>query len=74
VQDSATTTHGAVSGASTRTAITDDMQDLPDYQRAYARPASEVSDWGDPSIDLLTAVKKVKPTSRIEVMPGDAIP
>jgi len=50
------------------------MQDLPDYQRAYARPASEVSDWGDPSIDLLTAVKKVKPTSRIEVMPGDAIP
>ncbi|AWB92055.1 NAD-dependent malic enzyme [Aeromicrobium chenweiae] len=90
--------------------VTDDMQDLPDYQRAYARPAAEVPDWGAAPIDLLTVVKHVKPTiligtstahgaftrdvvealidgvdrpillplsnptSRIEVMPSDAIP
>ncbi|MEU8687583.1 NAD-dependent malic enzyme [Streptomyces sp. NPDC048665] len=89
--------------------VTDDMADLPDYQRAYARPKSEVSAWADGEIDLLTTIKHVKPTiligtstvhdaftedvvralaegvdrpillplsnptSRIEVMPSDAI-
>jgi malate dehydrogenase (oxaloacetate-decarboxylating) len=90
--------------------VTDDMQDLPDYQQAYARPKAEVSGWADGEIDLLTTVKHVKPTillgtstahnaftedivralaegverpillpisnptSRIEVMPRDAVP
>jgi malate dehydrogenase (oxaloacetate-decarboxylating) len=90
--------------------VTDDMQHLPDYQRVYARPKSEVSSWADGEIDLLTTVRQVKPTiligtstahnaftedvvraqareverpillplsnptSRIEVMPSDAIP
>ncbi|MGW7528722.1 NAD-dependent malic enzyme [Streptomyces sp. NPDC054783] len=89
--------------------VTDDMADLPDYQRAYARPKSEVSAWADGEIDLLTTIRHVKPTiligtstvhnaftedvvralaegvdrpillplsnptSRIEVMPSDAI-
>ncbi|WP_245006015.1 MULTISPECIES: NAD-dependent malic enzyme [Rhodococcus] len=42
--------------------VTDDMQDLPDYQQAYARPAHEVADWGGRPIDLLTVVQHVKPT------------
>ena len=90
--------------------VTDDMRDLPDYQQVYARPKSEVSDWSDGEIDLLTTVEHVKPTiligtstahnaftedvvrtlaegverpillplsnptSRIEVMPSDAVP
>src|SRR5580698_773539 len=90
--------------------VTDDMQDLPDYQQAYARPKAEVSGWADGEIDLLTTIKHVKPTillgtstahgaftedivralaagverpillpisnptSRIEVMPSDAVP
>jgi malate dehydrogenase (oxaloacetate-decarboxylating) len=90
--------------------VTDDMADLPDYQRAYARPSAEVAAWGPAPIDLLSVVKHVKPTvligtstahgaftkevvealadgvarpillplsnptSRIEVMPSDAIP
>jgi malate dehydrogenase (oxaloacetate-decarboxylating) len=101
--------------------VTDDMQDLPDYQQAYARPKSEVSSWAagaagaaagaaDGEIGLLTTVRQVKPTiligtstahgaftedvvralaqgvdrpvllplsnptSRIEVMPSDAVP
>ena len=90
--------------------VTDDMQDLPDYQQVYARPKSDVSGWADDEIDLLTTVKHVKPTillgtstahnaftedvvralaegverpvllpisnptSRIEVMPRDAVP
>jgi malate dehydrogenase (oxaloacetate-decarboxylating) len=90
--------------------VTDDMEDLPDYQRAYARPTSQVSSWADGAIDLLTTVQHVKPTiligtstaagaftedvvralaegverpillplsnptSRIEVMPSDAVP
>jgi malate dehydrogenase (oxaloacetate-decarboxylating) len=90
--------------------VTDDMQDLPDYQQAYARPKAEVSGWADGEIDLLTTIKHVKPTillgtstahnaftedivralaegverpillpisnptSRIEVMPRDAVP
>jgi len=94
----------------TRGLVTDDMRHLPDYQRVYARPKSEVGSWADGEIDLLTTVKQVKPTiligtstahnaftedvvraqargverpillplsnptSRIEVMPSDAIP
>jgi malate dehydrogenase (oxaloacetate-decarboxylating) len=90
--------------------VTDDMQDLPDYQQPYARPKSEVSAWADGEIDLLATVRHVKPTillgtstahnaftedvvralaegverpvllpisnptSRIEVMPRDAVP
>ncbi|MEU6019666.1 NAD-dependent malic enzyme [Streptomyces sp. NPDC047515] len=42
--------------------VTDDMQDLPDYQQVYARPKSEVSSWADGEIDLLTTVRHVKPT------------
>ncbi|OKJ25907.1 NAD-dependent malic enzyme [Streptomyces sp. CB01580] len=42
--------------------VTDDMVDLPDYQRAYARPKSEVSAWADGEIELLTTIKHVKPT------------
>ena len=44
--------------------VTDDMQDAPDYQQAYARPAAEVKDWArnNGKISLLTAVQQVKPT------------
>ncbi|MDO5618260.1 NAD-dependent malic enzyme [Kocuria sp.] len=44
--------------------VTDDMTGLPNYQAAYARPASEVSDWQrqDGKIDLLETIKQVKPT------------
>jgi malate dehydrogenase (oxaloacetate-decarboxylating) len=45
--------------------VTDDMADLPEYQQPYARPAAEVKDWATKSgapIDLLTTVRRVKPT------------
>ena len=44
--------------------VTDDMQDAPDYQQAYARPAADVKDWArnNGKISLLTAVQQVKPT------------
>jgi len=44
--------------------VTDDMDELPDYQRAYARPASEVTGWDRTNgrIDLLTTIKQIKPT------------
>jgi malate dehydrogenase (oxaloacetate-decarboxylating) len=44
--------------------VTDDMDELPDYQQAYARPASEVTDWDRTTgkIDLLTTIKQIKPT------------
>lgn len=44
--------------------VTDDMADLPNYQRAYARPASEVTAWQrhDGKIGLLEVVKQTKPT------------
>jgi len=90
--------------------VTDDMPDLPDYQRVYARSKSEVAGWPDGGTDLLSTVRHVKPTiligtstahgaftedvvralaegverpillplsnptSRIEVMPSDAVP
>ena len=44
--------------------VTDDMEDLPDYQQAYARPASEVADWTREHgrIGLLETVRRVHPT------------
>lgn len=44
--------------------VVDDMQGLPDYQQAYARPAVEVKDWprSGEKIDLLTVIQQVKPT------------
>ncbi|MDO5610095.1 MAG: NAD-dependent malic enzyme [Pseudomonadota bacterium] len=44
--------------------VVDDMQDLPDYQQAYARPADEVKGWTRSSgkIDLLSVIQQVKPT------------
>jgi malate dehydrogenase (oxaloacetate-decarboxylating) len=38
------------------------MPDLRDYQAPYARPAKEVKDWADGEIDLLAAVRHVRPT------------
>ena len=44
--------------------VTDDMEGLPDYQQAYARPASEVADWTREHgrIGLLETVRRVHPT------------
>ncbi|MDH6676909.1 malate dehydrogenase (oxaloacetate-decarboxylating) [Rhodococcus sp. LBL1] len=44
--------------------VTDDMSQLPDYQRVYARRVSDVADWDrrDGRIDLLTAVRRARPT------------
>ena len=44
--------------------VTDDMEDLPDYQQAYARPASEVADWAREhgAIGLLETARRVHPT------------
>jgi malate dehydrogenase (oxaloacetate-decarboxylating) len=42
--------------------VTDDMEGLPDYQQAYARPRSEVAGWADGTIDLQTVIEKVAPT------------
>ncbi|EPH07062.1 malate dehydrogenase (oxaloacetate-decarboxylating) [Propionibacterium sp. oral taxon 192 str. F0372] len=44
--------------------VTDDVTDLPDYQRIYARKASEVENWRrhDDKIGLLEVVTQTKPT------------
>ena len=43
--------------------LVDDMDSLRDFQQDYARPRSEVADWGaDGTIDLLEVVEKVHPT------------
>jgi malate dehydrogenase (oxaloacetate-decarboxylating) len=43
--------------------LVDDMDDLRDFQKGYARPRSEVADWGaDGTIGLLEVVEKVRPT------------
>jgi malate dehydrogenase (oxaloacetate-decarboxylating) len=43
--------------------VTDDMQNLPDYQQVYARRRSDVASWNsDGEIDLLATVEHVKPT------------
>jgi malate dehydrogenase (oxaloacetate-decarboxylating) len=43
--------------------LTDQMDDLRDYQVGYARPAAEVQGWaGTGPIDLLTVIQRVKPT------------
>jgi malate dehydrogenase (oxaloacetate-decarboxylating) len=41
--------------------LVDDMPDLRDFQRPYARPRSEVGDWGA-SIGLADVVSRVHPT------------
>ncbi|MFD6342773.1 NAD-dependent malic enzyme [Streptomyces sp. NPDC060131] len=45
--------------------LVEGMRDLRDYQAPYARPASEVRDWADGKIDLLTTVRHVRPTMLI---------
>ncbi len=43
--------------------LVDDMDDLRDFQKGYARRRSEVADWGaDGTIGLLEVVEKVHPT------------
>jgi malate dehydrogenase (oxaloacetate-decarboxylating) len=43
--------------------LVDDMNDLRDFQQPYARPRSEVSDWGaDGTISLGEVVSKTHPT------------
>ena len=45
--------------------VTDDMTDLPDYQRAYARPAAEAAGWQRSSrgaVELLEVVRRARPT------------
>ena len=43
--------------------LVDDMADLRDFQEGYARPRSEVADWGaDGTIGLLEVVENVHPT------------
>lgn len=44
--------------------VTDDMADLPNYQQAYARQASEVTGWArhDGRIELLEVVKQARPS------------
>ena len=43
--------------------LVDDMDNLRDFQQAYARPSSEVSDWArNGTIGLAEVVAKVKPT------------
>jgi malate dehydrogenase (oxaloacetate-decarboxylating) len=42
--------------------LLDSMQDLRDYQEPYARPAAEVSDWGDGEVGLPGVIKHVQPT------------
>jgi malate dehydrogenase (oxaloacetate-decarboxylating) len=43
--------------------LVDDMDSLRDFQTTYARPRSEVADWGaDGTIGLLEVVEKVHPT------------
>ena len=42
--------------------VTDDMPGLPDYQRVYARPASEVRPWADGETGLPAIIEHVEPT------------
>ncbi|MBF6331976.1 NAD-dependent malic enzyme [Nocardia transvalensis] len=42
--------------------LVDDMTDLRDYQKPYARPRSQVSGWDTGKIDLATVVDRVRPT------------
>ena len=43
--------------------LTDQMDDLRDYQAGYARPAAEVQGWAaNGRIDLLTVIQRVQPT------------
>ena len=44
--------------------VTDDMEGLPDYQQAYARPVSEVADWTREhgAVGLFETVRRARPT------------
>ena len=44
--------------------VTDDMEGLPDYQRAYARPVSEVANWTREhgAVGLFETVRRARPT------------
>lgn len=44
--------------------VTDDMDNLPDYQKIYARPAHDVKSWKrkNGNIDLLETVREAQPT------------
>ena len=45
--------------------VSDDMEGLPDYQRAYARPAAEAAGWQRSSrgaVELLEVVRRAEPT------------
>ena len=44
--------------------VTDDMEGLPDYQQAYARPVSEVANWTREhgAVGLFETVRQVDPT------------
>ena len=43
--------------------LVDDMSDLRDFQQGYARPRSEIAEWGaDRTIGLAEVVEKVHPT------------
>lgn len=42
--------------------VVDDMEELPDYQAAYPRPADEVATWGERPLGLLEVIERVKPT------------
>ena len=45
--------------------VTDDMEGLPGYQRAYARPAAEAAGWERSSrgaVELLEVVRRAEPT------------
>ncbi len=45
--------------------LVDDMDDLHDFQRQYARPSAEVADWtrdGEHGINLEEVVRRVQPT------------
>ena len=44
--------------------VTDDMEGLPDYQQAYARPASEVAGWTREhgAVGLFETVRRARPT------------
>ncbi|MEH3155262.1 MAG: NAD-dependent malic enzyme [Gordonia paraffinivorans] len=42
--------------------VSDDMEELPDYQQVYARPASDRAEFGDGTVGLQEVVETVRPT------------
>ncbi|RJQ73777.1 NAD-dependent malic enzyme [Pseudonocardiaceae bacterium YIM PH 21723] len=48
--------------------LTDELTDLRDFQRTYARPAAEAADWqrrADGGVDLAEVIAQVKPTALV---------